>query len=782
MRHRTDYPVPMCKHLLVPPLCGLSASLLLGGCVASVAARPLAQPAVTPATYTLASPDLELRLQTSPYSFQVVERRTGTVLLRQSRTSVAVDGQERVVSGAREVRQATDRLSASLVLPDTAESAGVEFVFSSPQVLTVTLTRGAQGAGEMGEAFQDQGEHVYGLWEYPAGGDLDNRGAEGALLSPGRKPAVSYAGARAPFYLTSRHYGVYVPTTAPARFRIAVEGSTGFQVPGSQLQYQVIYGQSHADVLARYQKLAGPALLPPTWALDSHWWRDDAHKGIHTGMTCAQDLVTDDAAQLQAHHIPASAIWLDRPYGTGKHGWGAFDFDAAYPDPVRMAADLDARGIRMMLWAANRYWEAQPLPPGRLLLPGSREPVLDLRKPEACRWLAEGLAKYARLGVRGHKIDRGDEGELPDALQNEMSVALARVAFESQAAVHPGDAFLLSRNAFDGARRYTAVWNGDSATNFAGLSTSIKNGLRCAAIGFPVWGSDTGGYLSRPGWGRDLFARWVQFSAYCPVMEVMIGPGRTPWTDFDPELLEITRSCAAAHHDLIPYVRSLLAGASRGGLPVMRPLFLVDPDARLADTWDEYLYGDGLLIAPVVAHDAVERSVTFPAGRWLDYNDRQAVYEGGRAVTVSAPLPRIPVFVREGAIIPRGDVLKSNNNWTANWAPRLRVEVFPGARADSHFDYTPGEEVPPAARTPRAISCAREANGFAVHCDDLGVSGEFEIACRGARSVTRNGRALVLGKDFTYDSKAAVLRVGLAGETTVRVTGARSVFEVTGQR
>src|SRR5205085_10425361 len=103
-----------------------------------------------------------------------------------------------------------------------------------------------------------------------------------------------------------------------------------------------------------------------------------------------------------------------------------------------------------MLWMANRKWEAPPRPDGRLLLEAQRESVLDLRKPDACRWLAAGLEKFNRLGVRGYKIDRGDEGDVPDALQNEMSVALARVAFESQAKAHPGEGFLLSRNVYDG--------------------------------------------------------------------------------------------------------------------------------------------------------------------------------------------------------------------------------------------------------------------------------------------------------------------------------------------
>src|SRR5262249_47313776 len=160
--------------------------------------------------------------------------------------------------------------------------------------------------------------------------------------------------------------------------------------------------------------------------------------------------------------------------------------------------------------------------------------------------------------------------------------------------------------------------------------------------------SDTGGYLRQSNFTRELFARWIEFSVYCPVMEVMAGPGRTPWTDFDPAFLEITRASAATHHDLIPYVRSRLAAASRGRMPVMRPLISADPhDQNPSGLRDEPLCGGRLLDAPERERAAVTRPVTLPAGRWIDCEGGQSICERGPPISAVAPLSRIPVFVRE---------------------------------------------------------------------------------------------------------------------------------------
>ena len=227
------------------------------------------------------------------------------------------------------------------------------FTFVKPEVLQVQITYNNASPSEISEEFNDQGEHYYGIWEYPFGGHIDNRGADADFLGLGNERYVHHASARAPFYMTSRKYGIYVESPAQAHFSVAQVGKTSFSFKESQLKYQIIYGPSYAEILNRYNVMAGPAFMPPLWAFGTIWWRDDEHDDLRDA-TNAQDKVISDADRLRKPHIPAGAIWLDRPYGTGDQGWGGMDFDSSFPDPPTMIRDLRDRGMNLLLWTANR--------------------------------------------------------------------------------------------------------------------------------------------------------------------------------------------------------------------------------------------------------------------------------------------------------------------------------------------------------------------------------------------------------------------------------------------
>jgi len=339
---------------------------------------------------------------------------------------------------------------------------------------------------------------------------------------------------------------------------------------------------------------------------------------------------------------------------------------------------------------------------------------------------------------------------------------------EGLSKVNGTDYFTFSRNANDTARKYTSIWNGDTHASFAGLEVSVKNALRCGVINFPMWGSDTGGYLGNP--DKQLFARWLEFSAFSPMMEVLIGPKRTIWYDYDDELIDIARTYSALHHELIPYTRSYMYQATQTGMPIMRPLiFAYASDSNLSDRWDEYLYGNEILVAPVTRPEATTRSVYLPAGRWMNYNDKATLYEGPATVSAMAPLGTIPLFVREGAIIPRGDILKANNDWDRHWVPKLRIEVFPSNTFSTHFDYFTGGIV-------RKIILAPRSDGIEIKLDDLGMTGTFEVYCRNIQGVTRNRVTLREGVDFSYDAQKHKLTVPFTGSATLTIRGASGLF------
>jgi alpha-D-xyloside xylohydrolase len=635
------------------------------------------------AVESLESLVLRVEITTSPYSFCVIEKSTGEHLTSQSGTAFTFGSEFYPVLDAANFVKSSDSVQADLllelagrdILPSgTPAKARVSFRFLNPQVLQVQITH--DRATEISEEFDDQGEHYYGIWEYLFGGNIDNRGADHDFLGLGNQRYVHHSSARAPFYVTSKKYGIYVESLAQAHYSMAQAGKTSFSFKDSQLKYDIIYGPSYGEVLSRYNTLAGPAFMPPLWAFGSIWWRDDEHDDLRD-VASAQEKVIDDADRLRNLHIPAGAIWLDRPYGSGELGWGGMDFDSSFPDPSKMIRDLKARGMNLLLWTANRS-SGQLFEEGSakgFLFP-SKWPAADIRRPEVYNWFKGKLNAYVRVGVKGYKIDRGEENEMPDSAENQLSVLFPKLSAEGLSDAYGNDYFIFSRNVNDTARKYTALWNGDAWSTFSGLQVSIKNGLRAGAIDFPMWGSDTGGYFAPARKDKELLSRWLEFSAFSPMMEVILGPQRTVWYDYDDELVKIAKTYVSWHHDLIPYTRSNMYRATQTGMPIMRALIFAYPDNdKLSDIWDEYLYGDDILVAPVTIVNATERRVLLPAGRWLNYNDKHTVYEGNATITAAAPIGTIPVFVRAGAVIPRGDIVQLNNNWVRLPCSRFRAHA-----------------------------------------------------------------------------------------------------------
>lgn len=759
----------------------LVAAALLG--VADWTAVPGAAQAPT----VLESAALRLEVTTQPYSYAIVETGTGQVLLRQAQTSFN-GGAVRSVSSARIDSSSASALEATLTFSGSADSARVRWTFTDPAVVQVHLSDAR--ATSITEAFVDQGEHNYGLWEYSyygTGGALDNRGANDQPLLGLSGPAVGSGdpSGRAPFYLTSRKYGVYADTLAAGRATVAVDKRTSLTFDTPDLTYHVIYGPSPAEILARYNRLAGGSLMPPLWAFDPIWWRDDHHADFAAnGVTNAQALVKKDADNLQRLQLPASAIWLDRPYGSGAGGlggWGNFDFDAGptgFPDPDAMMADLAARRMKLLGWIANRSNNAMLTDP--VFAPAifsaangfagdfTTTPAVDLRRPEAFAHFKNRLRdRYVKRGMHGFKIDRGEQGEMPAALQSEMSVLTTKAAYDATSEVLGSEGFTFARNVYDRARRYVGVWNGDSDATLEGMSDSLKQLLRLGAIMYSMVGSDTGGYGRNP--NAETFARWLALSAYSPMMEILIGPNRTPWYSYgtgstaDSPVLSIAQTFTREHHDLMPYIRSLVYGSTQTGLPAMRMMPLSFPDdPAVADLFDEYMLGDAFLVAPVLAGGATSRSVYLPRGVWIDYNDKKTRHTGPATISAPAPLDVLPRYVRNGSIVPRGDILQSSNNWTPKWAPTLRIEFYPAPGTQSRFDYYTGSAVV-------AMTGAMSDSVVTWRAGDLGIRGVLEVhGIDRYTSVRRNDRTLGAG-EFQYNATAQTMTIPLSGATTVEI-------------
>ena len=172
-------------------------------------------------------------------------------------------------------------------------------------------------------------------------------------------------------------------------------------------------------------------------------------------------------------------------------------------------------------------------------------------------------------------------------------------------------------------------------------------------------------------------------------------------------------------------------------------------------------------------HTADTRSVYLPADQWLDYNTKSNLYTGPANITAAAPIQTIPLFVNQGAIIPRGDILQGNNTWTPNWAPYLRIEFFPSENSGSSFPYYTGSSV-------QTIACTNQNHTLNIQFGNLGYAGNLQVYLESlgsvAGTVVSNGVSLASGTGYTYNPATHLLQVPFNGPTTLVVSNAGSLF------
>ena len=530
-------------------------------------------------------------------------------------------------------------------------------------------------------------------------------GPQQASWAPGITAAMNLRGQRvdmivkpttsvyAPFYLSSRGYGVFFKGTWPGRFDFCATAPdrVAIDFEGPSLEMKVYLDASPAAIVKAHAMDAGPPVAPPRWMLTPWRWRDE-HSQLPTyydGTPVTAPFnsqVMEDVLMMNAYGIPNGVYWVDRPWGPGRLGYDDFEVDPVrLPRFADMVKWLNGRGMQMMLWIAPFFqgqMEREALARGFTLAgqPPQRNnyPLVDFTNPAARAYWQEGFSKLLTLGVTSFKLDRGEEN-IPESgpyqvfdgrsireQRNDYPVMFIKAAYEAAKKSRGDDFLLMPRGAYTGSSRYGAFWGGDIGGTQEGLRASIVAVQRAAVMGYPFWGSDTCGYNQQL-MEQEVCARWLAFSAFTPIMEV--GPTRNLafWSlprdpAYDEVLIAAWRLYARLHERLIDYGSRFVKEATATGMPVVRPLFLVEPAAPQAWTdWTTYLYGTDILVSPIWEKGRREAAVYLPSGsRWRDAWRKDTVYDGGRSVTVAADVHQIPLFVREGSGLDLGDL---NREW-----------------------------------------------------------------------------------------------------------------------
>ncbi|PYS84635.1 MAG: hypothetical protein DMF67_04565 [Acidobacteria bacterium] len=493
-------------------------------------------------------------------------------------------------------------------------------------------------------------------------------------------------------------YGLFLDNTSRAYFDMGKTDPSRltFGAASGELNYYVFTGgkeRTPRGVLRDYTELTGRAPLPPVWALgnqQSRW------------SYSPESRVREVAKGFRDSRIPADVIYLDIDY---MDGYRVFTWDKTrFPDPSKMIADLRAEGFRVVLIVDPgvkvdpNYYAYQQGQAGNHFVKNADGTELhatvwpgtcafpDFTDPAAREWFGSLYKTNLDQGVAGFWNDMNEPGVFlsettpkPDVFHHPMKtfpltarhagdgqagtharyhnvfgMQMARSTFEGLRRLRP-DArpFVLTRAGYAGVQRFAAIWTGDNVASWDHLRLSITMLLNLGVSGVPLIGSDVGGFSGNP--TPELYTRWLQAAALTPFLRSHSEMGSNPHEpySFPKEFTDINRASIELRYRLLPYLYSLFHEHTKTGAPVMRPLWFEYPDdARTYLIEDQYLVGSDLLVAPVVTEAVTKRKVYFPKGdNWVDWWTGQT-YEGGKEVEVEAPLNRLPLFARAGAIIP----------------------------------------------------------------------------------------------------------------------------------
>jgi alpha-glucosidase len=550
-----------------------------------------------------------------------------------------------------------------------------------------------------------------------------------------------------PFLLALREgraYGLFFDNTYRSSFDLGVESPDlySFGAEGGEINYYFFSAPDPKTVIGRFTDLVGRSPLPPRWALGYIQSRYSYYP---------ERKVRFIAENFRERRIPCDGLFLDIDY---MDGFRIFTWDKSrFPDPHGMLSDLRREGFHIIaivdpyVKVDPQYWVYQQgmaggyflkKPDGTLYAgkgwPG--ESVFpDFASAKARAWWGSLFQGQLQDGVDGFLTDMNEptifkdghpatfdldlmhetgQGPRPHAqIHNVYGMLESSATRDGMLRFHPNERpLIITRATFAGGQRYAAQWSGDNWGTWDHLRLSMPMLMTMGLSGLQFSGADIGGIFPVP--SPELYTRWLEAGVFTPFCWTHSGgPGNLePWA-FGNRLEEINRHSIELRYKLLPYLYNAFWQAAETGMPIMRPLLLDYPDDSAAiQQNDEFLLGGDLLIAPVTKDDDTEREVYLPRGVWYDFwTDRRST--GPERLTVDAPLERIPVFVRGGAIVPSQQLVQYTGQ--ASIDP-LIFDIYPSGTSTStyyeddgiSFDYQHGVSLQ------QRVAVAQQADALSI--------------------------------------------------------------------
>ena len=594
------------------------------------------------------------------------------------------------------------------------------------------------GLGEKTESFNRKGENLT-IWST----DFLGRQADAMTAELGK--GCWYLSD--PHFISSKGYAVYFDNTSRTQFDLGASdaGTCSFgtmnPAAGGELCYYFIGGEDMKEMTTSFTDLIGKSFFAPEWAYGNM----QCHYG-YTQKKVEEVAATYREKQIPCDVMFADIEWYHNQCSPTEWNHNNFpDPDAmlskldgqgfkfgVIDDPNISAAttskddykngkanDYFIHNIEGETSLANWPWGSAD---GNAS--SGMSGVTDFFNPSAQKWWGDLHNTVLQQGVKAFWLDMneparylpnwafyneegksyGDIGEMHNAYALKHNQAM----YEKIAEDKETRPFLLTRSGFTGSHRYASPWTGDTESDWKAMSEQLRLGLGLSMSGFSYWGFDIGGFYNS--FSDDMFKRWVELATFAPVHrfhyanwannndnghgnEAYVEIGKEPW-NYGCE--EISRNQINMRYELIPYLYSCTAdsvigtgmegdGSKGTGIPLARPMVMEYYDDAATYNMDtQFMCGPSFLVAPVV-EDAQEKEVYFPEGSWYDYSDGTIISRGNETKNYSAPIDKLPVFVKEGAIIPKMPVMQYVGEKPLD---QLTLDVYPlTAQGESSFVY-----------------------------------------------------------------------------------------------
>jgi alpha-glucosidase len=566
------------------------------------------------------------------------------------------------------------------------------------------------GFGEQGGLNLDQRGESLGLWNT----DAYSYGLD-----------TKYLYTAIPFFVglkEERAYGLFFDNTYRSYYEMASESDDYyyFYANGGKLTYYFTYGPDIGDVIDRYTELTGKMDVPAKWTLGLH-----QSKWQYT-----PDQILNIARTYREKDIPLDTMHFDIDY---MRDFRVFTWDDEYKQALGELKSMEGfHAIAINDPAVkqdpgyevyeegteNDYWAKNPdgstyigeVWPGDSAFP-------DFLQEDVRNWWSDNHEVLFDAGVDGVWNDMNEPavfdgpfhtmpldivfGDGPDTklhkeyhnLYGHDETSATYDAF----GMHKPDErpFVLTRDMYAGTQRYAALWTGDNVSSWEHLQMSLPMNMNVGLSGVSFVGNDIGGFAQRP--DAELFGRWIEVGAFLPFSRIHYDSNakadggsqrQEPWA-FGEEVEAISKKYIEMRYRLLPYLYTEFKEAAESGKPVQQPLvYQFQDDERTYDIADQFMFGDALMLAPVVEQGQTSREVYLPDGvRWTDYWTGTE-YEGGQTLSVDAPLEHLPIFVKRDSMIPMREVQQYTDE---NPLTTLELDTYLDEEATYSFYEDDGE-------------------------------------------------------------------------------------------